>query len=405
MFIQIKNPVFFTSEQSGEMFDVAGPENKELASRGVSVFQQLPKGVSEKEVRGAAKTVSGAMSSVLVVQMCLQFVMKGSMQRLLPMFLALQLMKSITIYDIYVEPKLQIYLDELRKFIDFEALDPKFLLQKFTKFDLGEYIARKRVQMTQIGERSGMQSGSILENATLYVVLLALLALILLMCKTCLRVVQHKKVQEVIEAKRQNLMWNGSLDCVRLSYLHLVLTIYAKTEELRRQSEEGKDLTGLPQLIALSCALISLPDGIAAFMNKHDAHELRREAMLKKCGTMYGGLYLGRHPWVKYYYPMFMTKRLLFALVVMVLPDLGCQQIQLLIFLDQFYMMWFLHANPYVDRGERRLVFTNEFCQMLVFYCLFSLTGYSVFGNAERDATMKMFYGHTITGIVLFIVA
>ena len=37
MSIEIKNPSFFTSELSGEMFDVEDPENQKLGSDGLSL--------------------------------------------------------------------------------------------------------------------------------------------------------------------------------------------------------------------------------------------------------------------------------------------------------------------------------------------------------------------------------
>ena len=71
--------------------------------------------------------------------------MKGSIKLLLPMFFNLQLIKSITIYGIFFDPQILIYLDELRKFIEFKSIDPKFLLKTFFDIDVVAYLKGKSV--------------------------------------------------------------------------------------------------------------------------------------------------------------------------------------------------------------------------------------------------------------------
>jgi len=126
-------------------------------------------------------------------------------------------------------------------------------------------------------------------------------------------------------------MWNNSINSFTMSYVPLVLAMYAKSVELRRQTEEGIEQTGIPQFVVLLSIVSLYPIGIAGFLKKHNAKKLYKEKMIKKCGAVYEGLHLTRHPWVKYYYPMFLIKRISFVLIVMIMPDLGCHQIQLLV--------------------------------------------------------------------------
>jgi hypothetical protein len=119
-------------------------------------------------------------------------------------------------------------------------------------------------------------------------------------------------------------MWNGSLDSLTVSYLSLGIALYAKADEWRRQREEGLEPTGIPQFAGLSSFLFFGPVGAAVFLCRRDAEELYKQKMVDKFGTMYAGLHLIRHPYAKYYYPVFLLKRLLFVLIVIVMPDLGC---------------------------------------------------------------------------------
>ena len=103
------------------------------------------------------------------------------MKNLLPLLFFLQITKSITIYKILVPAEIVIYIEEIRKFTDFESIDPNFLMKLFFDFDLKGYISSTKVQMTKASEMSGLKTGSILENLRIpiFIVCFALMVLLL----------------------------------------------------------------------------------------------------------------------------------------------------------------------------------------------------------------------------------
>jgi len=118
------------------------------------------------------------------------------------MFFTLQLIKSIIIYCIFIDPQIMIYLDELRKLVEFKSIDPKFLIKKYFDVDISKYISDKTVQMTKSSELSGMKSGSILENATIYLVLFALIILFFALSWVILKTFRkNKKIKKLVREK------------------------------------------------------------------------------------------------------------------------------------------------------------------------------------------------------------
>jgi len=57
--------------------------------------------------------------------------MKGSIDKIINLLYTLQLTKSISYYDLKFPANAQIYLNELRKLVDAEALKPDNLLEMF----------------------------------------------------------------------------------------------------------------------------------------------------------------------------------------------------------------------------------------------------------------------------------
>lgn len=73
----------------------------------------MPKDVEEKDIREGAKVVKDASTSFIIIQLSSQFILKGSIKKLIQMYFALQLLKAITIYNIEIPPDSLIYIEEL----------------------------------------------------------------------------------------------------------------------------------------------------------------------------------------------------------------------------------------------------------------------------------------------------
>ena len=114
-------------------------------------------------------------------------------------------------------------------------------------------------------------------------------------------------------------------------------------------------------------------------------------------------MHLNRHPSAKYSYPAFLCKRLCFVVIAIVFVDFGCHQVQIVVCMELFYLMWSLNVDAYIDKSYQRLVVCNEMCQLLIFYQLMVLTQYSVTRQSELNSTMKLRFGYSIVGCIFFI--
>ena len=161
--------------------------------------------------------------------------MKGQMKNLLPLLFFLQISKSITIYKILVPAEIVIYIEEIRKFTDFESIDPNFLMKHFFDFDLKGYISSTKVQMTKASEMSGLKTGSILENLRIPIFIACFALMVLLLAVLAMVTIRplRLKIKTILIEKKQEFMWNNTILSLNVAYMSLVLTMYAKFIEMR----------------------------------------------------------------------------------------------------------------------------------------------------------------------------
>ena len=161
--------------------------------------------------------------------------MKGQMKNLLPLLFFLQISKSITIYKILVPAEIVIYIEEIRKFTDFESIDPNFLMKHFFDFDLKGYISSTKVQMTKASEMSGLKTGSILENLRIPIFIACFALMVLLLAVLAMVTIRplRLKIKTILIEKKQEFMWNNTILSLTVAYMSLVLTMYAKFIEMR----------------------------------------------------------------------------------------------------------------------------------------------------------------------------
>lgn len=116
---------FFVSEQTGEPLKVENIKEPLVKS----IPAQLPKGADREQIEKTALRSTQGFTVIVVVQIVLQLVMKQSIDLLWSMFFVLQLFKAMTIYDIQLQAETLIFMKELRNFIDFQSLQPDFLIK------------------------------------------------------------------------------------------------------------------------------------------------------------------------------------------------------------------------------------------------------------------------------------
>ena len=88
----------------------------------------MPKGLSEKVLVREAKTVSDSLESLMIIQLVLQVTLKGSINDIWSLFLILQLIAYLSLYDTSVPSNVEIYVTEFRNMVTFQILKPDKLL-------------------------------------------------------------------------------------------------------------------------------------------------------------------------------------------------------------------------------------------------------------------------------------
>ena len=113
---------FFVSAVTGEVL----PKANSMVSQ--SVPRQLPRGVVEKELVDDAQSASKGMTSIVIVQLIMQISMKGSLDDIWGLYLTLQLIAYISMYETNIPANVEIYFNEFRKLVNFEILKPDNLI-------------------------------------------------------------------------------------------------------------------------------------------------------------------------------------------------------------------------------------------------------------------------------------
>jgi hypothetical protein len=122
---------------------------------------------------------------------------------------------------------------------------------------------------------------------------------------------------------------------------------------------------------------------------------------LAKVGNLVKGVKFSRNKWAKYYYPIFMVRRLLFVFIVMFIPFDSCLQMQALIFMSILYIIWYVGVWPHLERVEACLEVFNEVLMQLLFY---HLMVFSDFYTGEGRVSLKLYASYSFVAILGIII-
>ena len=207
-----------------------------------------------------------------------------------------------------------------------------------------------------------------LGSTILIVVGLFLLILILLV----IRVINKNpspKMKTAIEKVKTKLFWNAFIRSSLQSYLKIaIIAISALT--IISQNTMLKTTTAIVNLIVL----LVLPVLYGLLM-----YRKRKEMTLEETNVKYGSLFLGiRHLsiWQAFYSVIFLLRRLIFALIVVILADTPSIVVGFIIALNMTFICYIGQFNPHNTPSSRRIELMNEaFLQTLSY--LFITTWFS----------------------------
>lgn len=116
----VVNPYLFVSKASGEY--LSQESDRILYS---NVPKQLSDEISDEVIKETANAIEKASNTIILAQLIAQICLKGSMETIISLYYALQLIcyvKAIFLINKNYPTILQIFIDELTNLIEFKAL-------------------------------------------------------------------------------------------------------------------------------------------------------------------------------------------------------------------------------------------------------------------------------------------
>ena len=172
MKMQILDPNYFVSEETGEVADIETATTKAQ----ISIPPQLPADVLEEDVRDTAKAGTTGAVVIIIIQIIAQVFLKSSTNELTSLFFILQFVSIITIYPVNFPSNSLIFLQEIRNLVEFEMLNPQNILVMINPELTIEKIlglAGNKVLNKNL-ENSGISTGSLIDQMSSYLFMLAL---------------------------------------------------------------------------------------------------------------------------------------------------------------------------------------------------------------------------------------
>jgi hypothetical protein len=143
----------------------------------------------------------------------------------------MQLICMLSLYDIPIPGNVEIYMDEFRKLIFFEILNPDKIIGLIypgkTLQSLIEGENLKDHNFTGAMESTGVKSTGFLINMAVYIFILCAF-LIFLMTIYLLSYVKpiRQKMQKIIRSTLEKTFWNNTIRSITLSYIETAKTLY-----------------------------------------------------------------------------------------------------------------------------------------------------------------------------------
>ena len=160
--------------------------------------------------------------------MVLQLTLKGSIDDIWGLFLIMQLIAYMSIYDINIPSNVEIYVEEFRKLVAFEILKPKNLMKILDKNPAAKLLLIKyglaassdgTVVMPSSLQSSG-QSPNMLVNVGQYVVALVLFILTVIGLKVLSQSKRFKmQIKKIFINLKKNTFFKNTIRSITLSYI------------------------------------------------------------------------------------------------------------------------------------------------------------------------------------------
>ena len=213
--------------------------------------------------------------------------------------------------------------DPLIKFYDRE-LSVKYIVDKIK----GNLKADKELIKKNF-ESSGMQSSDVFVNMSTIILIVAFVLFILLVAIVLSVILPNpahrEKIINKIKDAKDKFMWNGFIRSQGITYLTTCMALSAAWGDFK--NSKGPERADTQRTcLTLGVTLFAYPTFFMIYLMRKSKDELMTKEVQDRFSILNKNISLSRHPWAKYYYPVFIFRRFLFVIITIAIPDDKCIQ-------------------------------------------------------------------------------
>lgn len=187
------------------------------------------------------------------------------------------------------------------------------------------------------------------------------------------------------------IYFNLLIRIVFVAYLKIVISGIVQIGLWRRGKSDPTHEPVLYVGIGICGVALMLPL-LAIYLLKVNRNQLATKFVYTKIGNLYNGIHLYRHNWAVFYTPTFLFRRLIFCALPVFLYMMPFLQVQLLLLLTSFYVIFYAGVKPHAEKSRVSLEIFNECMIMILNYHVVSFSPF----NLHASSKFQMGYSYLI---------
>jgi hypothetical protein len=144
----------------------------------------------------------------------------------------MQMIKSLTMYEVKIPANVETYLGYIRMVVDCEMVKPDFIIGlKWPGETLLSLIQGSKSEISPKGniQSSGMKSGNIIVNLSQYfiIIIMVLVGMLILGIFGFIFKSKREMIKEKLKNFKKGMVWSGITKSLKLSYLSICIAVSA----------------------------------------------------------------------------------------------------------------------------------------------------------------------------------
>jgi len=287
-------------------------------------------------------------------------------------------------YTVTVPTQTAIFADSMTNLTKFEAMKPDNLIG----LALGEegFTIKGWIEGKKSTVLNSDYQQSMLEDNMIYIIGAAVLAVIVLLMVVCAFVCRKhkKKILSKVKDVKKKFLWNGAIRALQISYITQCMSAGTQLKLWIKGSPALKNPYA-PFGLAFVLLLIVVLEYV--FLRKNYDKILDEDRSFReKYGNLWAGIGRKKKLAVTTYAPVFLLRRLFLAAVPIFLFVKKAEQIQILVFTQSMFIVYYMSVRPFDTVKKMRLDLFNEIMVQIALYHLLFFTFWATHVSNLVDA-------------------